>query len=153
MQDRTHTLTPIDPRLGWRVLALVYDFFPALALWFVVAVTFTALHGDSIRGGWLGLVEFACLYALTGLYATASWRRGGQTIGMKPWHLYVDAADCGRASLRHLWLRYLVGSVSLLCAGAGFWWALFDRDKLTWHDRISGTRLIRDPARDGARGA
>ena len=144
------TRTPAPSLLPWRALALVYDFFPALALWFVVAVVFTALHGDSVRGGVLGLAEFVILYGLTGLYATASWRRGGQTIGMKPWHLYVDAASGGRATLKQLWLRYTVGSLSLLCAGAGFWWAFFDRDKLTWHDRLSHTRLVRDKTRDGA---
>ena len=138
------------PLLAWRALALVYDFFPALALWFVVAVIFTSLHGDSVRGGGLGLLEFACLYGLTGIYATASWRRGGQTIGMKPWHLYVDDQAGGPASLKQLWLRFIVGSLSLLCLGAGFWWALFDRDQLTWHDRLSKTRLTRDKNRDGA---
>lgn len=145
---------PDSPRpalLGWRAVALVYDFFPAMALWFVVAIAFTAVHGDSVRGGWLGWFEFACLYGLTGLYATASWRRGGQTIGMKPWHLYVDAMQGGQAPLRRLWVRYLLGSVSLVCAGAGFWWALFDRDRLTWHDRASQTRLLRDTTRDGAK--
>jgi len=29
--------------------------------------------------------------------------------------------------------------------GAGFWWALVDRQRLTWHDRASGTRLLRAP--------
>ena len=31
--------------------------------------------------------------------------------------------------------------------GAGFWWAWFDRDRLTWHDRMSGTRMVREPKR------
>jgi uncharacterized RDD family membrane protein YckC len=39
--------------------------------------------------------------------------------------------------------RYLIGNVSLLLGGLGFWWALLDRDKRTWHDRASGTRLVR----------
>ncbi|KAB7768043.1 RDD family protein, partial [Xanthomonas sp. LMG 12461] len=44
-----------------------------------------------------------------------------------------------------LWRRYLVGTVSLLLGGLGFWWALFDRERLTWHDRASGTYLTRLP--------
>jgi uncharacterized RDD family membrane protein YckC len=33
----------------------------------------------------------------------------------------------------------------LLCLGLGFLWVLYDRDKLAWHDRLSGTRLVRLP--------
>lgn len=130
--------------VGWRLLALTYDFFPVLAMWFVTAGAFTLLHGDAVRGGWLGGVEFAALWAVSGLYATVSWRRGGQTIGMRPWQMgVVDVGDGGNASWRQLWLRYAAGSVSLLLAGAGFWWAWIDRDRLTWHDRVSGTRMRR----------
>ena len=55
--------------------------------------------------------------------------------------------------LARLWLRYAAGIVSLLCAGLGFWWAWLDRDGLTLHDRISGTRMIRDVQRDGLEAA
>lgn len=130
--------------VGWRLLALTYDFFPVLALWFVTAGAFTAVHGDAVRGGWLGGIEFVALWAVSGLYATISWRRGGQTIGMRPWQMRVVGADDGsNASLRQLWLRYAVGSLSLLLVGAGFWWAWIDRDHLTWHDRASATRMRR----------
>ncbi|MEO6103533.1 MAG: RDD family protein, partial [Pseudoxanthomonas sp.] len=39
----------------------------------------------------------------------------------------------------------LVATVSLLLGGLGFWWAWVDRDRLTLHDRASGTRVIRLP--------
>ena len=129
--------------IGWRLLALVYDFFPVLGLWFVAAGVFTAIHGDSVRGGWLGLLEFAVLWLLAGLYAVLSWRRGGQTLGARAWRLRVVAASGGSATARAAWLRYAVGGVSLLAGGLGFWWAWIDRDRLTWHDRISGTRMTR----------
>lgn len=130
--------------IGWRLLALTYDFFPVLAVWFVLAGVFTLAHGDSIRGGWLGLLEFVALWLAAGLYAVLSWRRGGQTLGMRPWRLRVVAADGGAASTSALWLRYAVGSASLLLAGLGFWWAWIDRNRLAWHDRVSGTRMLRD---------
>ena len=68
---------------------------------------------------------------------------------MKPWRLYVTAADGSPPALGRLWLRYLVGIASLSAAGLGFWWIWIDREGLAWHDRASGTRMIRDPARDG----
>ncbi len=129
--------------IGWRLLALLYDLFPAAGLWFVVAAVFVALHGDAVTGGVLGLVEFAALWSVTGAYAVASWRRGGQTLGMRPWRLHVTGVDGEPPTVRALLARYLVGNLSLLLAGLGFWWAWIDRDGLTWHDRASGTRMTR----------
>jgi uncharacterized RDD family membrane protein YckC len=140
----TDAPTKPAPLIGWRLLALVYDFFPVLGLWFLVAGIFVALHRDAVRGGALGLIEFAALWAVTGAYAVMSWRRGGQTLGMRPWRLRVATAAGETASYRSLMLRYAVGSVSLLLGGLGFWWAWFDRDRLTWHDRASKTRMIRE---------
>lgn len=139
--------------LGWRLLCLVYDFFPALALWFVTIIAMLVVNGGNAvqSGTWAGWLETLLMFAVTGVYGTVSWRRGGQTIGMKPWRVYVDSASGGPAPLRALWIRYLVGCVSLACGGLGFWWALFDRDRLTWHDRASGTRFVRDLERDAAR--
>lgn len=151
MNDSGHSNARARPLIGWRLLALLYDFFPMLGIWFVVVVASLVLHrGQAIVPNTLAsALEFIALLAATGLYATLSWRRGGQTIGMKPWRLYVTALDGGRAPLGRLWLRYAVGIVSFACAGLGFWWAWLDRTGLTWHDRASGTRMIRDLGRDG----
>lgn len=133
--------------IGWRLLALLYDLFPALGLWFLVGALSLALHrnqpvrGDTVAG-WL---ELLALWTITGAYAVISWHRGGQTLGMRPWRLRVTAANGHAASVAALIGRYAVGSVSLLLAGIGFWWAWIDRDGLTWHDRVSGTRMVREP--------
>lgn len=133
--------------IGWRLLALLYDVFPVFGLWFLVAAVFVAIHRDAITGGALGLLAFAVMWAVTGAYAVVSWRRGGQTLGMRPWRLRVVAADGGQPGRRALLLRYAVGSVSLLLAGLGFWWAWLDRAGLAWHDRLSGTRMLREARR------
>ena len=92
------------------------------------------------------LLWLAC-WIVTGLYATLSWRRGGQTLGMRPWRLRLVAVDGGIPGWKALWLRYAVGLLSLLAGGLGFWWAWFDPGRRTWHDRASGTRLLRVPKR------
>lgn len=141
--------------LGWRMLSLLYDLFPALALWmflgslFVIAFTIT---GHAARenivpfSGWQWALWASC-WLVTGVYATFSWRRGGQTLGMRPWRIAVVAVGGGRVSTRALWLRYTVGTLSLLLCGAGLWWAWLDRERLAWHDRASGTRIVRLPRR------
>jgi uncharacterized RDD family membrane protein YckC len=42
-------------------------------------------------------------------------------------------------------LRFFAAILSWLPAGLGFWWQLWDKDKLAWHDRLSGTRLRHYP--------
>ena len=149
---------PAPPRalIGWRLLALVYDALPVVALWMLLSTAFT--FGYTYLGGhpvqdniapfsplqwllWLGC------WGITALYATLSWRRGGQTLGMRPWRLHVVGADGSTPTTRQLWLRYAIGSLSLLAGGMGFWWAWIDRDRLAWHDRASGTRMRRAPKR------
>ena len=138
-----------------RLLALLYDALPVLALWLLVGAAFTAgyaLAGHPVRENirpfsalqWL---EWLCCWLVTGLYAVASWGRGGQTLGMRPWRLRVVGADGAPAPRGALWKRYAAGTVSLLAAGIGFWWAWFDRDRLALHDRLSGTRMRRLPKR------
>lgn len=131
--------------IGWRLLALGYDFFPALGLWMTVAGIFVAIHQDAITGGMLGFGEFIALWLVTAAYSVVSWRRGGQTLGMRPWRLRVVGPNGIDPGWRALLVRYAVGNLSLLLGGLGFWWAWWDRDGLTWHDRASATRMQRHP--------
>lgn len=154
--DANTATRPPRPWIGWRLVAMFYDLWPALALWFLLSAAFTVAfavlgHHDPHENiapfsplQWL--LWLAC-WLVTGAYATESWHRGGQTLGMRPWRIRVLAPDGGAAARGALWLRYVVGTVSLLVAGLGFWWAWIDRERLTWHDRASGTRLIRLPKR------
>jgi len=136
-----------------RLAALFYDVWPALALWMLVSAVFTVgytLAGHAARENihpFSGLqwLLWLCCWIVAGIYATTSWKRGGQTLGMRPWHLHLRAIDGGPIGTGALWVRYAVGTLSLLCGGLGFWWALVDRQRLTWHDRASGTRLVKLP--------
>lgn len=137
--------------IGWRLLALLYDALPVLALWLLVAAVFTVgytLAGHPVRENIkpfsaLQWIEWLCCWLVTGAYAVLSWRRGGQTLGMRPWRLRVTDTAGQPAAIPALARRYAWGTVSLLLAGAGFWWAWVDRDRLAWHDRRSATRLHR----------
>ncbi|MGJ4729661.1 RDD family protein [Luteimonas sp. SDU101] len=142
---------PPTALIGWRLLALLYDLFVTVSLWIVVAVPFVLLDvavsgdvrhniGPSSLLQWL--LWLAC-WAATGLYATISWARGGQTLGMRPWRLRVVGQDGAAPGRRRLWLRYAVATLSLAAGGLGFWWAWFDRDRQTWHDRAARTRMVR----------
>ncbi len=147
LQD-SPTQTPRQPAalIGWRWLALFYDLWPMVALWMAAAAAFLTANEQQplapFSAPQLGL--WLLCWALTGAYAIVSWRRGGQTLGMRPWRLRVYAADGSAPTWRAALVRYLVGTVSMLLGGLGFWWAWIDRDQLTWHDRASGTRMQRE---------
>lgn len=134
-----------------RFAALFYDLWPALALWMLLSALFNLgyyLAGHDKRDvldTWsvLGVLLWLCCWLVTGAYAVISWARGGQTLGMRPWRLRVVGLGKTPPTRKQLIQRYLVGTASLLFGGLGFWWAWFDRQRLTWHDRASGTRIVR----------
>ncbi len=145
------TGTPLKhaPLLGWRCLALFYDLWPVVALWMAASAVFLAMHHNQPLAAFSApqLLLWLLCWLLTGAYVVVSWHRGGQTLGMRPWRLRVVAADGGAPTWRAALVRYVVGTASLLLAGLGFWWAWLDRDRLTWHDRASGTRMRREAKR------
>ncbi|KAA2284990.1 RDD family protein [Arenimonas fontis] len=140
------TIPPARPaHLGWRLVALLYDFFPVLALWFAGSGLVLLLRGGApvLPDSPAAWAELAFLWAISGAYAVLSWRRGGQTLGMRPWRLKVVAADGRPAGTPALALRYLVATLSLAAAGLGFLWCLVDSDRRAWHDLASRTVLVR----------
>ena len=138
-----------------RLMALFYDFWPMLAVWMLISLLFNVAYtvaGHDQRDilatlSPLGALLWLCCWLATGAYAVHSWRRGGQTLGMRPWRIRVTAIDGSTPCTRTLWLRYAVATLSLLAGGLGFWWAWLDRSRLTWHDRGAATRLTRVPKR------
>jgi uncharacterized RDD family membrane protein YckC len=70
-----------------------------------------------------------------------------QTLGMNRENLQVVTFQGNPANLRETGLRCFGYVVSLGCFLLGFLWALFDPERLTWHDKISRTFIIRSRSR------
>jgi uncharacterized RDD family membrane protein YckC len=129
--------------VGWRLMALLYDALIALALLFAVsALSLVVLPGHKpvTPGSASAYAVFAAIWLVFGLYATVSWRVGGQTIGMKPWRLKVVDRQGETPGWGSLWLRYAVASLTL---GASLLWALVDRDRRALHDIAARTLFVR----------
>ena len=132
--------------LGWRLLAIVYDLLPLMALWFATSgIELLLANGRTSDelGDWARALVLLLSWAVTGAYMVVSWWRVGGTLGMRAWRLKVLAADGRAPSLRALCVRYVVATVSLLALGIGFAWSLVDAERRTWHDLASGTRFVR----------
>jgi uncharacterized RDD family membrane protein YckC len=67
---------------------------------------------------------------------------GGRTLGMEYEHLQVVNFEGQPISVEESRLRTLGYLISLGCFGLGYLWAMFDPDRLTWHDKISKTLIV-----------
>jgi uncharacterized RDD family membrane protein YckC len=89
------------------------------------------------------------LLSLVYAYVGFSWRRGGQTIGMKAWRLQALSQDGQTLSHRQIAWRVLLAIPSLMMGGVGLFWSLFHPQRLTLHEQWSHsqTRLLPKPPR------
>jgi uncharacterized RDD family membrane protein YckC len=61
---------------------------------------------------------------------------------MKTWRLHLVSLDGSPLSVRQACIRFILATVGLAFFGAGWCWALFDRDGCLLQDRLAGTRLV-----------
>jgi uncharacterized RDD family membrane protein YckC len=142
----TATPPPLPPPgLLRRLGAMAYDTLLLLALLMLLSYPYVWLTGGAKPG--LVVKTFYQLYllAICFLFYGGFWVRGGQTLGMRTWRIKLVRSDGGSITRMIALKRFAYALLSLFCLGLGFLWVLFDRDKLTWHDRLSGTRLVRLP--------
>lgn len=127
------------PGLVRRLAACLYD---ALALSAVLMVAGAAWVGATRAaappGDWLFR---GYLLAVSALFFCTFWRRG-ETLGMRAWKLRMVSADGQPPGWGRALLRFAAAILSWAALGLGFLWVLVDREKLAWHDRLSGTRLV-----------
>ena len=122
-----------------RLAALLYDIVAVFSvLYFASFVPIVAGGGNAIAPGNPVFVLYLLVIAFG--YFGLSWTRG-RTLGMQAWRIQVKAMSGDSPSITALNVRFFTAIVSLLVFGMGFWWQLFDREGLTWHDRLSRTRL------------
>ncbi len=129
-----------EATLQRRLGAMIYDGLLLLAILFAVTLPLVALRdGEPVESG--NLLYQVLLVATAYVFFVGFWWRYGRTLGMQSWRLRIEAPNGGQPSLSACSLRFATAVLSWLPFGLGFLWQLVDRDKLSWHDRLSGTRL------------
>ena len=126
-----------------RFAAMLYDSFLVFALLVLVTLPFSALRGFEA-------VEDSAAYELSlllvvYLFFLGFWSTRGRTLGMQSWGLQLEDANGRVPNPWQASVRFAVAIVSLALFGLGFLWQLVDKDKMTWHDRASRTRLMHYP--------
>lgn len=67
----------------------------------------------------------------------------GQTPGKRLWGIRVIGVESDRIGYGRALIRGCAGFFSALPLGLGFFWALLDPHKQTWHDKVAGTLVVR----------
>jgi uncharacterized RDD family membrane protein YckC len=126
-----------SPHLLRHFAVMIYD---SLLLFSVLF--FAGLLAYPVTQGQSSFVYTIYLWGVIFLYFGWQWLRGGQTLGMRTWHIQLQPINGNQLTWRQVFIRFSVAIVSWLVFGLGFFWVIIDERHRTWHDLASKTRLV-----------
>ncbi len=125
-----------------RLAAMAYDTVLLVGVFFLATLGWIFLQrGQAVSPNTLAFDGY--LFAVSYLFFGWFWTHGGQTLGMRAWKIRLSGENLKTVSWRAATIRYFAATLSMLAMGTGFLWALLDRDKRTFHDLISNTKITR----------
>ncbi|MGY6274462.1 RDD family protein [Methylomonas sp. MgM2] len=133
-----------------RMAAVIYDALLLFAVLFfatVIALPFNS--GQAFSSGQYYFSWY--LFGVSYFFYTWFWTHGGQTLGLRAWKMMLVNTEGTGVNWRQATLRYFAALLSWACFGFGFFWSLFDKNRLCWHDRLSKTYLCRSAAEKNGR--
>jgi len=128
-----------------RMAAILYDALLVGALLFLATLPFIGVRGGEPVEVGDNMLYRLVLAIVVYVFFVGFWTRSGRTLGMQSWGLQLEMPDSSKPTLATASVRFFAAILSWAPAGLGFLWQLWDKDKLTWHDRISGTRIVYYP--------
>lgn len=134
-------------------MALLIDwtllfFFGLGLIFFAGHISFLGAHGDPV-GFLVAFGLFLFLFPMIStcfafLYFTLLHSWGGQTIGKIFMGIRVESSQGEDLSVGVSFLRLVGYLLSALPLGAGFLWAVLDRDHAAWHDKLADSKVVYD---------
>ena len=144
--------TNIPAPLWRRLAAIAYDSVLVAAIWMVVAFIVLSLFGidnaRTVEGDAVTLdpvyknILFAAMILSAWSFFAWFWTHSGQTLGMQAWRIRVQNAGGAPVTVGQTVIRFAGAIVSMLIAGIGYWLMLFNADRKTLHDRLSGSEVM-----------
>ncbi len=124
-----------------RMGAILYDTLLVFSVLLFATIPYLLITGgEAIDSG--DRIFQIYLLLIMALYFILPWKIRGQTLGMQSWKIKVVSESGEQISWGQAIKRILFSAFSWLPAGLGYFWILFDREKLAWHDRLSKTQLV-----------
>jgi uncharacterized RDD family membrane protein YckC len=134
----------IHPPFYRRLGAMVYDTLLVFAILIIgTALLLLFTKGQAISAGNYYYQTYLLFLWLS--FMVWFWTHGGQTAGMAAWRIRLVTQSGQPVSTKQALVRLLICFPSLAAGGLGLWWALWDRNKMTFYDRFSRTQLILIP--------
>lgn len=135
------------PSLLRRLGAMFYDSVLLLGVLMVanaiIVIPYEVIVGSPVYEHFLPLTLMRLyLLAVVAIFFVYFWTRGGQTLGMRAWRLRVVTEAGEPLGTLDAIKRFGWAIPSVLGLGFGVWMSLFNADRLAWHDRKSGSRLV-----------
>lgn len=127
----------------WVNAAFIYDLLILMALSLVLSALFTTIAGEGFYQYelWRSLFQFTWVTMVTGYYAY-SWKKSGQTIGMKAWRLRVNNQDNTPLTNRDILTRLTAATLNVFLLNLG-WLGYLGKSGLSLTDKLSTTRIER----------
>lgn len=134
-----------------RLAAALYDGLLLAGVMIVITALLLGLTGGRAItpadfGAWAYAYR-AVLVVLVIAFYGLFWTRRGQTLGMAAWRLRVQRQTGEPLTWSDTAKRLAAACISWLPLALGYFWLLIDRDRLAWHDRWTGTRVVVLPGR------
>lgn len=116
---------------------------PRANFWERMGAAFLDIILVSILGSLVGGPPLGFLVALA--YFAGMWTWKGTTVGGIVLNLKVVRLDDQPLTFVVALVRGLAAAFSFIVLFLGFFWMIWDREKQTWHDKIAGTTVVRQP--------
>ena len=133
------------PGILRRLSSMLYESLLLAAVLFIAGFVFTAIFHSPLPPVLRFIFQLYLLLVMA-FYFIWYWLHGGQTLPMKTWHLQIVRTDGQPLGLKQACLRFLFALIGV-GLGFGILWALFDRERLFWHDRMAGTKTVLSASR------
>ncbi|MGX2039017.1 RDD family protein [Methylocaldum sp. MU1018] len=125
-----------------RLAALFYDTVVLVAVLFAATVVLLPFHDGKAFRPHHGFYT-AYLLMVSFVFFGWFWTHGGQTLGMRAWKIRLCTTAGNPVSWSQAFIRFVGGLLSFGCLGFGYLWTLFDSQGRSWHDRLSGSKIVR----------
>jgi len=116
---------------------------PRANFWERMGAAFLDVVIVSVLSALVGGLPLGFLVALA--YFAGMWAWKGTTVGGIVLNLKVVRLEAEPLTFAVALVRGLAAALSVVVLFLGFLWMIWDRDKQTWHDKISGTVVVRTP--------
>ena len=131
-----------------RLCAMFYDGLLALSFvlvfgFFSMVIVQSIFSIQNVESGSItAKIFFVYVVFLCFVFYAWFWTHGGQTLGMRAWKIKLVQNNGAPVSWIQAFFRFSYSLISWLPFGAGYLWMLVDKNKRTWHDKVSRSHII-----------